>query len=514
MLGTGILRAGAVVLMLLATACASNVERPATQGKAGLPGIPDDPQLSAEQIERNASVFSTLSRQGDQVVDFSPGSTMAGGAITLTPGADGLAWALYSLGPLHGYEAGDTLIVKVPQDAGTAGLWAAVADYDANRWEIAPLDFASNLTVVALDPQQVLASGSGVAYVAIISYAAEPRTVSEVRLTTDEVGPPPVGGTASQATSNTSIHLSWENPAHTFDPDGAGPLQFDYEGVWVYRSETEDGQYGFVEIVPAQPGSTALITYEDTDTSLMPAATYYYKLRTQQNGIAARFSVPFMGQVGSPPEADFTADYLDFGGQQDVTLIAIGSDPDGGEIDYYHWDVNADGTIEHGSADPEWVVSLDMNMEQLVELIVFDDEGYSASMQSSFGPAICPDLDVQDDISQPDPGAPGTLSGQGPGSYAFDLYFEILSGTPNFRVEMDTHYDGTFGMNMGVPTIMVKDFNNGFNGFGPYAFTDVNIPASQPNGSYTFALRVTDSCNPPNVVTLVYPNLVHLFPQP
>jgi hypothetical protein len=122
-------------------------------------------------------------------------------------------------------------------------------------------------------------------------------------------------------------------------------------------------------------------------------------------------------------------------------------------------------------------------------------------------------LIVLDDPNANDPGAPGTVNGQGPGSYTVRLQFLMKFGTANYKIEADTWYTGAWGSNNGVPIVLVKDFATAPNTQGAKDYT-INIPAAQPNGNYNFAIRVTDQAAPtPTVATYVWPGVVPLFPS-
>jgi hypothetical protein len=119
-------------------------------------------------------------------------------------------------------------------------------------------------------------------------------------------------------------------------------------------------------------------------------------------------------------------------------------------------------------------------------------------------------VQITDDPLQPNPGAPGTLTGQGPGTYTAQLMFLIKYGAPNYLIEADTWYTGVFGANNSVPIVTVKAAAAPPNQEGPFNMT-INVPAAQPNGNYTFAIRVTDGNG--DTSTFVWPNVVGLFPQ-
>jgi hypothetical protein len=115
---------------------------------------------------------------------------------------------------------------------------------------------------------------------------------------------------------------------------------------------------------------------------------------------------------------------------------------------------------------------------------------------------------IADDPAQPNPGLGGTLTGTA-GNYKMDFYYELKFGSPNYTVVLDSNYTGVFDPstpNYGTPPAdnTWVDLVTGLN-----SELDVDIPAAQPNGTYTMALRVTDGNG--DTSTLVYPG-VNLFP--
>jgi len=115
-------------------------------------------------------------------------------------------------------------------------------------------------------------------------------------------------------------------------------------------------------------------------------------------------------------------------------------------------------------------------------------------------------LRVWDDPAQPDPGGPGTITNTGAG-YNVTLYFLNQYGFANFTVQLDGDYDGTWDS---PPAGRVYNVSpaGGYANKGLKTQT-VTIPyANQPPGTYTFALRITDSAA--SQYTYVWPTPVTL----
>jgi hypothetical protein len=127
-------------------------------------------------------------------------------------------------------------------------------------------------------------------------------------------------------------------------------------------------------------------------------------------------------------------------------------------------------------------------------------------------------LQVLDDENAADPGAPGTLSGQGPGTYTAKLQFKIKYGVPNYKIEVDTAFNGTFGAGpvgnngLNIPLVTIKDFTDNYTQEGLQNFT-IQVPSNQPSANYFFAVRVTDQDSPATTSQFNWPSQVPLFPQ-
>jgi hypothetical protein len=98
------------------------------------------------------------------------------------------------------------------------------------------------------------------------------------------------------------------------------------------------------------------------------------------------------------------------------------------------------------------------------------------------------------------------------GSYTVGLGFKVLCGVPNWKIECDTWFDGSFGPTSGVNTILVKDYGTAPNVQGNKDYV-INVPAAQPNGDYYMAIRVTDGDTPPSQWIYMWPDRVTLGPQ-
>jgi hypothetical protein len=111
---------------------------------------------------------------------------------------------------------------------------------------------------------------------------------------------------------------------------------------------------------------------------------------------------------------------------------------------------------------------------------------------------------VVDDPAQADPGQPGAAA-SGSGPWTVPLEFLLQYGNDPWTIDLDADYgaswdDGTPGRVYAVETT----------GTPGLQFVDQPIPAAQPPGTYSFAIRVTDAAGYKS--TFVWPQQVTLSP--
>lgn len=102
----------------------AHMVRPVPPAQEGLPPLPSG---------RSVSSTLALTRGGAEVYQFSPtGSERTGQDLTLNTDSGGYAWAIYEYDP----RGRGPMALSLDLVQTSAGIWLALADYDAMRWDI------------------------------------------------------------------------------------------------------------------------------------------------------------------------------------------------------------------------------------------------------------------------------------------------------------------------------------------------------------------------------------------
>jgi hypothetical protein len=446
-----------------------------------------------------------------------------------TPGE--FAWSAYFFDQVDRYDSLDVLILHAMETVpGSGSVFVGLADFGADRWRWIDVELP---TPLAEDKPAALAlalprdielvnnggSSSGAMLVVVASFGQQ-VLIDKLTLLADEFAPPPLNLTASLGTEADQVVLNWVDPAISYDPDGPGSGEFEYDTVVVERLVGQTGEWAQVAELPE-----GVTTFTDTDVVTDPYYGYRYRLRTVVEG-----------QPGKP------GDFVDgFAGVRPIAIVglsgsapnlildgSLSSDPEPSDdfIIEYRWQVsypddpNFVFDFTRTAPDPFFYELSDMTKINRFDLTVVDDEGvYSLpdSLDASGFGLWSPNLGcVQDDASEPDP--KDLIDGSGPGAYTAGLRFIVEPCGSMFQVEFDSHFDGTFGHGpkgangQPVPAVMIKHYAQAPNVDGPKNFT-ANIPANQPNGEYYMAVRVTFDDDPATASILMWPDKVTLAPQ-
>jgi PKD repeat protein len=513
------MRRGILVFILLFAALAGCGTRDRTQvgqnaapqvEASGLPGVPREPQLSsAEIVARRPNGLVSTRRMG--VSTYRQGvlaEAITGESLRIgSHEPNSFGWAMYQFTGFTELEPVSAAGVAVTPGAPGRTIWVAYCDFGANRWVMnevpAEVDpdggfLGVNVTVPFASAHRPV-SDSGNVYIAVLSYS-DVITINSVDIVYEDILPPPVEVTATVGTEVGAVLLTWEDPAITYDPDGAGPGTFKYDAVRIERSP--DGIGSWTGLPDQAAGVTEFSDGNQTSSPPLPGVTYHYRLRTLRATYVGRPSETVMGRIGVLPSASFSATPTSGEAPAMVSFDAGSSIDADGLITNYRWSVA--GEVLGETASPDFSALMDFAETEAVVLEVTDNDGHQAEF---FLPLSAVQL-VDDNPAQPDPDNFGMLTG-GPGAYGLQLSFIIKSGMPNYRVELDSNYLGHFGSEAETPTVLLKDFGTAPNVSGPYTLF-ASLPSTQGPGTYYIAIRVTDSSTPANSGVYVWPRRLHL----
>lgn len=212
---------------------------PYAQLNAVIPPPPFEAGLRGE-----LSAQATIIRYGDETALLSPFTDVdsvdrhadlpaQGAAETALPG-----WAMYCFEDLA--PGALPALLTVTLRGAAPAYYVGVSDYSdrAWRWSRMPASLGDNSLPLAgaqcINPY-------GRMYCVIAAWDA-PLTVSQLRLRCGLDLPPPANFAATEDQPD-FIRLSWDDPAHSYDPDGEGPQAFRYDLLWLEVAENPAGPW-------------------------------------------------------------------------------------------------------------------------------------------------------------------------------------------------------------------------------------------------------------------------------
>jgi hypothetical protein len=269
---------------------------------------------------------------------------------TLDPGVDEMSWAVYRCSDILSSDSPLTAVVLVAGEQPKMPYYVGYSNFDTGTYQFGPAVIATPEANLALPAAGAAVSPGGNVYIVVISYDAKPLTVKGIGLILDCANPPPQGFSAEGSDGQTPVHLSWSDPAMSFDPDLSGPDTFDYDGVRIERAETALGPW--TDLGVFQQGIT-----EIDDAGAIgnpPEGGYYYHILTLVTGS----NIPrWSGVVFSPVlnlqlnalEARFTLTPAFGGPGESVNLDGNGSELGGATLQRARWDFDGDGVWDESS---------------------------------------------------------------------------------------------------------------------------------------------------------------------
>lgn len=313
----------------------------------GLPLLPHDALVDADAIRgRRSAAVGNMGLLGSQALVYDQSSAQIDPeeqSCVLTPGAGQLSWAMYGFINLL---PEDSLLMLSVYPLGVAPqgpCYVALSDYSRGVWDwagfaVPQLDYARPI------PQAAGAlSPGGTIYVVVATWHATPLAIGHLALQLDCAAPPPEGFDVADGDGVAlPVHLSWIDPAVTYDPDGPGPQQYGYNGIPVQRALDPLGQWD--DLMQLPPGTAS---FDDQGTLGSQGGGYYYRLMTLATGANLLPGVPLPGRINLTVnllQAKFTISPATGSPGVNVTLNAASSIHVGGALKNVLWDFDGNGT--------------------------------------------------------------------------------------------------------------------------------------------------------------------------
>jgi hypothetical protein len=272
---------------------------PPSSAMAGIPTPPHDAYVDPAVIRaRRANAVGTVGLLGSQAVGMDQANASVDPAdhtCVLSPGPGTLSWAMYAFSDLLPEDLPLTLSLRPLGETPPSPCYVALPDFARGAWDWTVLNVSQQEYSIPVGTGAGALSPGGSLYVVVATYDGVAMGIGGLNLQLDCPAPPPVGFDAEGGDGQAvPVHLSWVDPAVSFDPDGAGPEQFVYDGVQIQRAESPDGPW--VDLQPVPPGTTEV----DDPGSLgnpPPDGAYYYHLMTLVSGATLLWGVVIPGGV-------------------------------------------------------------------------------------------------------------------------------------------------------------------------------------------------------------------------
>jgi len=273
---------------------------PPSSAMAGIPTPPHDAYVDPAVIRaRRANAVGTVGLLGSQAVSLDQANAsvdQADHTCVLSPGPGTLSWAMYAFTDLLPEDLPLALSLRPVGEHPPNRCYVAMSDYARGAWDWTTLSVSQQEYNIPVSTGAGALSPGGSLYVVVATYDGVAMAVSGLNLQLDCPAPPPVGFDPEPGDGQTvPVHLSWVDPAVSFDPDGAGPGQFIYDGVQIQRAESPDGPWADLQPVP--PGTTEVDDPGSLGGNPPPDGAYYYHLMTLVTGATPLWGVITPGGV-------------------------------------------------------------------------------------------------------------------------------------------------------------------------------------------------------------------------
>lgn len=341
-------------LLICVSGCSSRTASVNPTTAHALPAIPHDAYVDPDAIRsRRTAAVGQLRLEGSDVFQLDQQTSQIDPAThgcTLAPTAGGISWAIYRFSDVLPEDTPLVVGLQLQGEAPATPYYIGCANFATDSYEFGTPVAATPEGSLPLPAGDGAISPGGNVYVVVIAYNARPITVNSIALNLDCADPPPQGFAAEGGDGQSPVHLSWSDPADTYDPDYDGPQTFSYDGVRIERAESALGPW--TDVGTFLPGTTE---HDDATALGNPAeGGYYYHILTLVSGSnVSRWGgviyAPLLNLVISTFEAKFTLTpaYSDPG--ISVFFDGGGSDLGSGTLTKARWDFDGDGVWDETS---------------------------------------------------------------------------------------------------------------------------------------------------------------------
>jgi hypothetical protein len=323
-----------------------------------IPALPQDAWVDPAVIAtRRAAAVGTMGLLGSQAHSYDVNSAYVDPAeqsCVLKPGAGQLSWAIYAFPNLLPQDSPLLLSVFALGELPPGPCYVAVSDYSHGRWDWTAFSEPQQEFTLPIPQAAGAISPGGTVYVVVAAWNARALAIGHLGLQLDCANPPPDGFTIDDGDGvQAPVHLTWIDPAITYDPDGAGPQQYSYNGILVQRTLDPLGQWD--DLMQLAPGT---VSFDDPDTLGSQGGTHYYRLMTLITGLPVRPGFVLPGNIVlaiNELKAKFIIAPLTANPGTNFGFTGTGSTVAGGTIKNVWWDYEGNGTWDRDTAPKLYV---------------------------------------------------------------------------------------------------------------------------------------------------------------
>lgn len=245
-------------------------------GQAALPQppLPHDAYVDpAVILARRPQYAETQSLLGDEFYSKGNNTVVDGAAHTLTmnAGRKTMSYGMYRFENLTMQDSPLLITVHLTSPP-PAKFYVAISNYAKERWLWQAVDVPALSNPVGVPGGIVAVNPGGAAYVVVAVYDRVSATIASIDLQMNIAAPAPLGLSASQGTSGSTITLSWTDPAESYP----GLL---YDRVIIDRASDPGGPWAQIGL--ASPGVTSYDDVHRLGENNIPHNTpMYYRQKT------------------------------------------------------------------------------------------------------------------------------------------------------------------------------------------------------------------------------------------
>lgn len=262
--------------------------------------LPWPEELAGGTVGRQASAGGQITLAGNECFDNADNAVVDNPSqqLRLAAAAQEMSWGIYAFG---GVVEGDGPFGLRVELAGTLPeqYFIGIADYRRGAWQWTAIGAPTGSDYLSLPASWQPVSPDTIVYAAVVAWDGQAAVLSELVLSLNVDAPPPVGLSASDGVSGSTINLNWIDPLDSFPG-------LDYDYISIERALSPEGPWA--EIAQTAQGVSSYEDIHDGSSNILPYnAALYYRLLTVVSGSPGPACAPDSGYRLLADVSGFTA---------------------------------------------------------------------------------------------------------------------------------------------------------------------------------------------------------------